>query len=182
MSEVDGFGIKMIYPTNAESNCAKPWFLGIDDWDSRADGWVGQQSINEEGNLQYNVKLDGDDIKTRFKIQALPGQDEVTETRQDILRDRGFMGTESDWKNVEVTFYARINEKTNSNDNGGPHFEIEARSGVHTGADNRVCEGTALHTNVYPSGRVKLEKELSHTKGYTENDPNNNNATDNLMD
>ena len=167
MSSIDTLGIRMIYPSNRGPNCAKPWYLGIEDWKSRVDDWEGNESRDDAGNLQFNIKKsNNEDKKTRFKIQAISGQNAVTETRQDKLRDRGFMGTERDWKNVEVTFYARIKEKTNSDNNGGPHFEIEARSGEHTNNDGRECEGTALHTNVYPSGRVKLEKELSHTSGY----------------
>lgn len=153
MSSVDILGIGIIYPSNPSPNCAKPWYLGVEDWKSRVDNWEGNESRDDADNLQFNIKKsNSEDKKARFKIQAISGQNAVTETKQDELRGRGFMGTERDWKNAEVTFYAHINEKTNSDNNGGPHFEIEARSGEHTNNDGRECEDTALHTNVYPSG------------------------------
>lgn len=173
----------MIYNTNIDPNVAKTWFLGKDDWADRAPNWDGQQSTDSEGNLQYRVTIssnDNRDIKTRFRVQALPGQEAVTETNQSVLRNRKYMGTERDWKNVEITFYAKIIEVNDSDRNGGPHFELEARSGLH-GGGRPPCEGTALHTNLYPNGRVKLEKELSHTDGYTDNNPQRPNVTDNLM-
>jgi hypothetical protein len=194
----DVFGRRMIYTTNTDSKVAKPWFLGKDDWKSRAPNWDEQndtisteRSTDEKGNLRYKVKIlktsdnDVKKIKTRFRVQSVPGNETVTETNQSILRDREYMGTERDWKNVEVTFYAKINKQKDTEKgkpnttNGGPHFELEARSGLH-GDGRPPCEGTALHTNIYPNGRVKLEKELSHTKGYSGNNPQKTNAIDSL--
>lgn len=180
----------MVYSTKNDSTSAKPWFLGKEDWEARAPNWdehnedmSTERSTDGEGNLQYKVKISSNDdkkIKTRFRVQAVPGQEAVSETNQTILRNRKYMGTERDWKDVEVTFYAKIIQVNNSDRNGGPHFELEARSGLH-GDDHPPCEGTALHTNLYPNGRVKLEKELSHTDGYTGNDPERTNVTSSLM-
>ena len=137
------------------------------------------RSSDDKGNLQYNVKISSDDeekIKTRFRVQAVQGYEKVTEINQSILRNRKFMGTEKDWKNVEVTVYAKINETNNSKHNGGPHFELEARSVLHDD-DHHPCEGTALHTNIYPNGRIKTEKEISHTDRYCETDPQKHQKT-----
>jgi hypothetical protein len=71
------------------------------------------------------------------------------------------MGTQKDWKNVEMTIYAKINQAEGKK-NGRKHFELLYRGGPkHT--DSKPCEGIALHSNIYVTGRVKLEKELSHT-------------------
>ncbi len=78
---------------------------------------------------------------------------------------------------------AQISKTNNSEHNGGPYFELEARSGLH-GDNHHPCDGTALHTNIYPNGRVKMEKELSHTNGYCETDPQKHqkqNVINNLM-
>ena len=49
------------------------------------------------------------------------------------------------------------------------HIELLARGGTHT--SSVPCEGTAYHSNTYETGRVKFEKELAHTAGYTTGDP-----------
>ena len=186
MSDFDVFGKKMIYPTNTDPQKPKPWYLGKDNWRDRAPNWGGTQSTDEHGYLQFKVVISSNndrEIKTRFRVQSIPGQEAVTEKRQDVLRNRKYMGTTKDWKNVEITFYAKINETNVSTHNGGPHFELEARSVLH-GDNHHPCEGTALHTNIYPNGRVKLEKELSHTDGYCKTDTQRHqkqNAIHNLM-
>jgi hypothetical protein len=35
----------------------------------------------------------------------------------------------------------------------------------------RQCEATTYHSNTYETGRVKFEKDLMHTIGYTTKDP-----------
>ena len=86
----------------------------------------------------------------------------VIEKDQSKLRIKGYMGTKKDWKNVEMTLYARIN-RAEGNKNGGQHFELLARGGPnHT--DSKPCEGTALHANLYVNGRVKSEKESESHK------------------
>lgn len=183
-SELDEFGIRKIYPTNMDSERPRPWFLGIPegDWKTRATNWVGVGSDDPQGFLQLRVtKADG---QIRFRVNGTSDSPSAIETDQRILRSRGFMGNEMDWKNVEMTMYIRVNKVSPGREedlgNGGRHFELEARGGRH-GGDRPPCEGTALHTNLYVTGRVKLEKELSHTKGYTDNDPNIENVTENLM-
>ena len=175
-TDVDEFGIRRIYPTDINPERSQAWLLGIGDWEARAPGWEGRRS-KPDGFLQ--LKVTKDDGQIRYNVQSIPNASSVTEKDQGKLRSRGFMGTSKDWKNVEMTMYARIN-KAEGDRNGGKHFELLARGGSnHT--DSKPCEGTALHTNLYVTGRVKLEKELSHTKGYTEDDPSIDNVTTNLM-
>jgi hypothetical protein len=60
LADNDVFKVRTIYPTNTDSNCAKPWLLGKDDWKDRASGWdehEGEQSSDDKGNLQYNAKI-----------------------------------------------------------------------------------------------------------------------------
>lgn len=114
--------------------------------------------------LQIRVVKDNGQI--RYAVQAVPNESDVTEKDQAKLRSRGYMGTKKDWKNGEITLYVKVN-RVEGDENGGLHFELLARGGArHT--DSKPCEGVALHTNVYVNGRVKLEKELSHTNGYTD--------------
>jgi hypothetical protein len=175
-TEADEFGIRKIYPTNTNSDCAERWLLGIGNWEARAPGWDGSRS-NDNGFLQLKVRKG--DGQIRYNVRAIPNSTSVGETDQSKLRNRGFMGMQKDWKNVEMTIYAKINQAEGKK-NGGKHFELLCRGGPkHT--DSKPCEGTALHANLYVNGRVKLEKELSHTEGYAGNDPQKNNVTENLM-
>ena len=162
-ADVDMFGIRKIYQTDEKSDRAEAWFLGIGDWETRAPEWNGSK-LDSGGILQLKVvKEDG---QIRYSVQAVPNNSSVIEKDQSKLRIKGYMGTKKDWKNVEMTLYARIN-RAEGNKNGGQHFELLARGGPnHT--DSKPCEGTALHANLYVNGRVKLKRGLSHTNGYTE--------------
>lgn len=183
---IDKFGIQMIYPTNASPSAPKQWLLD-EDWKKRSYEWeednnadISEKPINNSG-FELNINSDG---QIRFPVLSINDTSHLDnlELSQDVLERKGFMGTPQDWKNVEVTFYAKVNNASGNN-NGGKHFEIETRGGpTHNNDENDGCEGVSLHANLYVNGRVKLEKELSHTKGYTENDPQISGVTTNLMD
>ena len=91
----------------------------------------------------------------------------------------------NDWKNVEMTGYFKINHFTNSESNGKAHIELVARGGKNTNDKTLInglseqCESTTYHSNTYETGRVKFEKDLEHTQGYTTNDSENLNAIKN---
>ena len=76
-----------------------------------------------------------------------------------------------------MTGYFKVNSFTQSTQNGPAHIELVARGGRNTrnigtiGGLSRQCEATTYHSNTYVDGRVKFEKDLEHTKGYTTNDP-----------
>ena len=89
------------------------------------------------------------------------------------------MQSPNDWKNVEMTGYLKVNSFTSSTTNGAAHIELLARGGTHT--SSVPCEGTAYHSNTYETGRVKFEKELAHTAGYTTGDPEISGATSPLV-
>jgi hypothetical protein len=92
------------------------------------------------------------------------------------------MQTPNDWKNVEMTGYFNAD----SDQNGGPHLELVARGGRNThdiatiDELSRQCEATTYHSNTYVDGRVKFEKDLEHTIGYTSNNPEKQHATSTL--
>jgi hypothetical protein len=189
---VDKFGIRMIYPTNTSSDAPKAWFLD-DDWKERAFEWedddveISEQPINNTA-VGLNIDSHNTDPSGQIRFPVLSINDtshlDNLELSQEVLRDRGFMGTPQDWKNVEVTFYAKVNEARGSV-NGKQHFEILTRGGpTHSSTRGDPCEGVSLHTNLYqdPIGRVKLEKELSHTDGYATDEFDKEGVTTSLMD
>jgi hypothetical protein len=81
----------------------------------------------------------------------------------------------NDWKNVEITGYLKPNHFTTSTTNGAAHIEFVARGARNTNDNYLVgnpplsaqCEATTYHSNTYMTGRVKFEKDLMHTAGYT---------------
>jgi len=90
---------------------------------------------------------------------------------QEKLADRKYMMLPNDWKNVEITAYIKVIRATNDDDNGGAHFEWFCRGGPKHSSSLR-CEGTSYHANIYEKegseGKVKFEKELQHTNGYSQ--------------
>ena len=96
------------------------------------------------------------------------------------------MQSPNDWKNVEITGYFKVNSFTDSTQNGPAHIELVARGGRSTNDSTMIdglseqCEATSYHSNTYVTGRVKFEKELEHTVGYTTSDPERLHAVDPL--
>jgi hypothetical protein len=85
---------------------------------------------------------------------------------------QGYMLRPNDWKNVELTAYLRVVHATSSTTNGEAHIEFGAHgarntSGGTVGGFDSSCEATAYHSNTYLTGRVKFEKDLKHTAGYS---------------
>jgi hypothetical protein len=67
----------------------------------------------------------------------------------------------AEWKNVEMTGYAKIIPIMNPNDS----LVWSVRGGVHN--DTVPCEGTALKGEIDVNGTVSWVKEIWHTGGYT---------------
>ena len=64
----------------------------------------------------------------------------------------------NDWKNFEMTMYAKVN-KAGSDDNFAPY----GRGGRHTGGGYpEGCEGSAYKGDVFFSGKVRFAKEQWH--------------------
>ncbi len=67
-----------------------------------------------------------------------------------------------EWKNVEITGYAKVVNSTSEHD----ALAWFARGGEHT--NSSPCEGTALYGQLFVNGQVAWEKEIWHTGGYAE--------------
>ncbi|HEY7079859.1 MAG TPA: hypothetical protein VH500_09165 [Nitrososphaeraceae archaeon] len=68
---------------------------------------------------------------------------------------------EEQWKNVEITGYARVLSADSNSDD----LDWYARGGVHN--SDVPCEGTALKGTISVDGEVSWLKEIWHTGGYT---------------
>jgi hypothetical protein len=79
------------------------------------------------------------------------------------------------WKNVEITGYARVISADSDSDD----LDWYARGGTHN--SDFPCEGTALKGTISVDGEVSWLKEIWHTGGYTR-PKDTHKATDPILD
>jgi hypothetical protein len=168
---LDKFGIKEIYPTKPGG---EQWFMNMQD--PNHDKQTNPPSMTKNPDGSFKVTS----TQVRYGVSTSSGYNpsQIKTTNQKTMIQQGYMQSPSDWKNVEMTGYFKINSFTSSTNNGAAHIELLARGGVHT--SSKSCEGTAYHSNLYETGRSKFEKELEHTAGYTTNDPEKSGVTKKL--
>jgi hypothetical protein len=134
----DIFGTKEIYPTRPEG---REWFLNSED--PRSDGIfyiTSDKNITKQSNGSWLINSS----EVRMNVDTPPGL--------------------SEWKNVEITGYARILSVIDpSKENDLAWF---ARSGIHS--NKSPCEGTGLIGGIHTDGTVEWKKEILFREGYTD--------------
>ena len=134
----DIFGIKEIYPTRPDG---REWFLNSED--PRSDGIfyiTSDKNITKQSNGSWLINSS----EVRMNVDTTPGL--------------------SEWKNVEITGYARILSVIDpSKENDLAWF---ARSGIHS--NKSPCEGTGLIGGIHTDGTVEWKKEILFREGYTD--------------
>ena len=139
--KLDKFGIKEIYPTKSGG---REWFI---DMNKPADDpeFIPGSNITQQldSSWQINGMLYNDTYagEVRMEVGKLPGS--------------------AEWKNVEMTGYAKILPSNNPNDS----LVWSIRGGRHN--STIPCEGTALKGGIDVNGTVSWVKEIWHTGGYT---------------
>ena len=184
-SGVDKFGIKEIYPTKTGG---EEWFMNMDDPgnDPRIGG-EGPSTIFVSQDDDGSWKVQSTEVRYGVLTSSGYHPDLITTLNQQALAAKGYMQSPNDWKNVEMTGYFKVNAFTNTTQNGAPHIELLARGGRNTNDDgtidglSRQCEATTYHSNTYLDGRIKFEKDLEHTIGYTTGDPGKQHAIRSLL-
>ena len=134
---VDKFGIKKIYPTKPGG---REWFLDADD--PRSDGLfyiTSNRNITRQNDGSWLINSS----EVRLNVDTPPGV--------------------AQWKNVEITGYARILSVIDSNKE--TDLAWFARSGRHS--NESLCEGTGLIGIIHTDGTVEWKKELYFREGYT---------------
>jgi acylphosphatase len=172
LSALDQFGITELYPSktngehytmNMQSESNDPQFdPNGSTLTKNADGTYNTQSSSVRLQIFTSTGFHENQIKTLDQVQ---------------LAAQGYMQSPNDWKNVEITGYLKPNHFTTSTTNGAAHIEYVARGARNTNDNYLVgspplsaqCEATTYHSNTYMTGRVKFEKDLMHTAGYTAN-------------
>jgi hypothetical protein len=134
----DKFGIKEIYPTKPGG---REWFLNADD--PRSDGLFYITS-NKNITRQYDGSWLINSSEVRMNVDTPPGV--------------------AQWKNVEITGYARILSVIDPNKE--TDLAWYARSGRHS--NEHPCEGTGLIGGIHTDGTVEWKKEILFREGYTD--------------
>jgi hypothetical protein len=136
------FKTKDIYPTKPGG---REWFIDMNN--PTSDGIFDPGSPikqQADGSWEINGNL-------------RPGNKYEDQVRMTV----GTPTVQEQWKNVEITGYARvISADTNSDD-----LDWYARGGTHS--SDVPCEGTALKGTISVNGDVSWLKEIWHTGGYT---------------
>jgi hypothetical protein len=141
LTKLDKFGILEIYPTKLGG---REWFIDMNK-PVEDPGFNPGSNITRQldGSWQINGRLENGTYvgEVRMEVSRLPGSKE--------------------WKNVEMTGYAKIVPSNNPNDS----LVWSIRGGRHN--ITVPCEGTALKGEIDINGTVSWVKEIWHTGGYT---------------
>jgi hypothetical protein len=169
---LDQFGIKELYPSKTG---AEHWNMNMQSEGNDPQFSPNGVTLFKNADTTYKV------MSSQVRLQIFPStgfqENQIVSLNQAQLAAQGYMLRLNDWKNVEMTGYLKANSVTGSSQNGAAHIEFVARGARNTndqfavGGFPAMCEATTYHSNTYlsPQGRVKFEKDLMHTAGYTAN-------------
>jgi hypothetical protein len=166
-SKYDKFEIEKIYPSKPGG---EEWFMNMKNIfdDSQFYPFGVSDSKFEDPNLKIIKNEDGswklkskDDIaKVRMNVYTSEGYQpkQIESLDHSELAENGYMQSEKDWKNVEITGYIKLN--TNNIPLSEGRFTWYARGGHHT--EGAPCEGVAYKGDIFFSGDTRFAKEQWH--------------------
>jgi hypothetical protein len=149
------FKVKEIYPTKPGG---REWFVDMND--PKSDGLFDPGSKikkSPDGSWEINGNL-------------RPGNKYEDQVRMTVGTPVG----EEQWKNVEITGYAKVVSADSDSDD----LDWYARGGTHS--SDVPCEGSALKGTISVDGDVSWLKEIWHTGGYTKS-RDNHQVTDSIF-
>jgi hypothetical protein len=151
---VDKFGIRELYPTKPGG---EEWFMNMQN--PRSDPRNNPPVIIK--NPDGSFKVQQDEVSWGVFTSSLFHPNQIVTYNQRQLATKGYMQSPNDWKNVEMTGYAKINNPGDSD----THFTWYARGGRHT--SSQPCEGTSIKGDLYNDGGTGFTKEQWHPGGYS---------------
>jgi hypothetical protein len=151
---VDKFGIRELYPTKPGG---EEWFVNMQN--PRSDPRNNPPVITK--NADGSFKVQQDQVRWGVFTSSLFHPNQIATYNQRQLATKGYMQSPDDWKNVEMTGYAKINNPGDSD----THFTWYARGGRHT--SSQPCEGTSIKGDLYNDGGTGFTKEQWHPGGYS---------------
>jgi hypothetical protein len=153
-SVVDKFGIRELYPTKPGG---EEWFMNMQNPKSDPRNNLPVITKNADGSF----KVQQDQVRWGVFTSSLFHPNQIATSNQRQLATKGYMQSPNDWKNVEMTGYAKINNPGDSD----THFTWYARGGRHT--SSQPCEGTSIKGDLYNDGGTGFTKEQWHAGGYS---------------
>ncbi|MGC1928214.1 MAG: Ig-like domain-containing protein, partial [Candidatus Nitrosopolaris sp.] len=169
---LDQFGVKEIYPSKPGG---EQWFFNANDPNNdqrTGTSNEGPHTIFTQRNPDGSWKVQSSEVRYGVLTSTLFQENQIPTLNQQAMATKGYMLRSNDWKNVELTAYLRVGHATSSTSNGEAHIEFGGHGARNTnggtvGGFDSSCEATAYHSNTYLTGRVKFEKDLKHTAGYS---------------
>ncbi|HYA83655.1 MAG TPA: Ig-like domain-containing protein, partial [Candidatus Bathyarchaeia archaeon] len=169
---LDQFGVEDLYPS---APGGEQWFFNPNDPNNDPRTGAsneGPHTFFTQENPDGSWKVQSSMVRYGILTSTLFQENQISTLDQQQMANQGYMLRPNDWKNVELTAYLRVNHATSSTNNGQAHIELGAHGARNTnggtvGGFDSSCEATAYHSNTYLTGRVKFEKDLKHTAGYS---------------
>jgi hypothetical protein len=153
--EYDKFGIREIYPTKENG---REWYVNMENP-------IEDENFSVTFNPNVTRQEDG---SWRISTPVV---------RMNVKTPEG----EANWKNVEMTGYAKIVSVIENSSNKVTENDLTwyARGGKHN--PGIPCEATAYMGGLYDNGKVGWKKELWFVGGYTD-EKQSNKVTNSLID
>jgi hypothetical protein len=161
----DPFGVREIYPTGRTN---EEWFMNMNDpnHDPRTEP---QTTLTKNSDGTWKIKSDA----VRFRAYTSKGYhpELITTTNQKQLAAKGYMQSPTDWRDVEITGYVKLNKVGGSvtGESGnlvGGHYTWYSRNARNTGSGApEGCLGTAYKGWVNFGGKplqTRFAKEQWH--------------------
>jgi hypothetical protein len=165
---LDQFGIKELY---ASKTGGEHWNVNMQS--ETNDPQFDPNGVTLTKNTDGTYKVMSSQVRLQIFTSTGFQENQIKTLNQVQLAAQGYMLRPNDWKSTEITGYLKPNHFSTSTTNGAAHIEYVARGARNTndqflvGGFPAMCEATTYHSNTYMTGRVKFEKDLMHTAGYT---------------
>jgi hypothetical protein len=166
----DIFGIEKIYPTQKGG---EEWYMDMINplSDNRFDPYnlLAMEDRNSQDPPLFKI------IRNKDNSWKMVPLTDYTSIRMNILTndgyngnrietfdhsklvEKGYMQSQRDWKNIEMTGYIKLNKFDIDKENG--EFQWYNRGGLH---DNIECEGVGYKGNLFFDGKTRFAKEQWH--------------------
>ena len=166
-SKNDKFGIEKIYPTKTGG---EEWFMNMNNINDDKQFFPFGESdskysnsnlqITKNDDLSWKIKSDNKLAKVRMNVYTSEGYhpEGIKTLDHSELEDTGYMQSEKDWKNIEITGYVKLNHNNIPLNEG--RFTWYNRGGHHT--EGEPCEGVAYKGDIFFSGDNRFAKEQWH--------------------
>jgi hypothetical protein len=166
----DIFGIEKIYPTKTGG---EEWYMDMISplSDNKFDPYnlLAMEDRNSQDPPLFKIIRNKDNswkmipltdyTSIRMNVLTDDGYDrnKIETFDHSKLAEKGYMQSQYDWKNIEMTGYIKLNKFNIDKENG--EFQWYNRGGLH---DDIECEGVGYKGNLFFDGKTRFAKEQWH--------------------